>query len=75
METKVFEFQVFSDGTLRQQVDGSAATTSLDELRGQGWVPLHWDKLSDGPNARYAVVMELRKGKGAEFSFGIGRQH
>ena len=72
METRIFEIQIVAGA--RCEVQGGQVT-KFDDLRKDGWQPLHWDNISPSNDViRYRVVMEMGpEHDTSEFSFSRAR--
>jgi hypothetical protein len=59
VETRVFEFIIRGEQLYRPPVAGSGQLTSLDDLRAQGWRPVHWERYVNSHGmACYRAIME-----------------
>lgn len=60
METQIFIIQTMGE-RLAQLPEGSGQIKYFDDLRAEGWEPLHWTDLSTAQRVVYRVVMQRKK--------------
>lgn len=74
METKIFVLDEFRGDLVQKPESGSGNLVKFDELREEGWRPLHWTDISEERVIRYRVIMERDEKSKADFGFGSASQ-